>query len=360
MRSTKYFMSYPIPNKLLADGLSYNRNWLTSLDFLKKYVCKSFNDFWSHEGDIFSELSMAEITKAKQNLLILDCSWISFGIEKIYNLIHTDCIKYNVPEKNVVLLTANLNKEHQNYSNWFANSNFKNKIKTFPFPVYIQMAQEINKGVEVSSVKYNKFVTFSRFPREHRNVMNYALLANKYPVDLSQSKIEDSIIQEQCKKFNVRYNDNLLCKDFVIDRNDFDNHEEAILWTESTSNFLSHYKFILVQDTNIEDFGFFITEKVWKSMLYERPIIIWGQPGVNNYLKEMGFKLYDNYFDLTFDNEIDPAKRLHLLLKELNNVSKRMIEKNWHRKDLQTIKFNKEYLLSGKCLKKWVKPLKVI
>ena len=74
----------------------------------------------------------------------------------------------------------------------------------------------------------------------------------------------------------------------------------------------------------------------------------------------MGFKLYDNYFDLTFDKEEDPVKRLHLLLKELDNVTKRMVEKNWHKKDLQTIKFNKEFLLSSECLDKWVKPLKII
>ena len=122
-------MNYPIPNNLLVDGLGYNRTWLTSLDFLKKYVCKSFNDFWSYKGDIFSELSVEEIIKVRQHKLILDCSWISFGIEKIYNLIHNDCITYNVPEKNVVLLTANLNKEQQNYNDWFAKANFKNKIQ---------------------------------------------------------------------------------------------------------------------------------------------------------------------------------------------------------------------------------------
>jgi len=353
-------MNYPIPDTILADGLSYNRDWLDSLEFLKKYVCKSINDFWEHQGDIFCELSSCELKKVKETKLILDCSWISFGIEKMYELIHNDCIKYEVPEVNIVLLTANLNKEYENYNNWFSNSMYKNKIKTFPFPVFIQMAQSINSSVVVSNVKYNKFATFSRFPREHRNVMNYELVSKQYPVDMSQSKINDEIMQQQCKKYNVNYTHNVLDKDFVMDKTDFANHHEAIKWTESSSNFLSDYKFILVQDTSIDDFGFYITEKVWKSMLYERPIIIWGQPGVNHYLKEMGFKLYNKYFDLNFDIEKDHSVRLQLLLKELKNASKKMKQPDWINLDTDTLQYNKEYLLSKKSLDKWIKPLKFI
>ena len=353
-------MNYPIPKKLLADGLSYNRDWLDSLQFLKKYVCKSLNDFWEHKDDMFCELSLDELQQAKQTKLILDCSWISFGIEKLYEIIHKDCIKYNIPESSVVLLTANLNKEYENYSNWFSNSIFKNKIQTFPFPVFIQMAQDINQHVVVSNIIYDKFVTFSRFPRQHRNVMNYILVSQQFPVDISQSKIDDESIQKQCEKFNVKYLDNVLNKDFVIDRKDFANHNEAIKWTESSSNFLSQYKFILVQDTNIEDFGYYITEKVWKSMLYERPIIIWGQPGVNNYLKEMGFKLYDKYFDLTFDFEKDDNIRLNLLIQELKSASEKIKHPNWINLDKDTLIYNKKYLLSKNCLEKWVEPLKII
>jgi len=145
-----------------------------------------------------------------------------------------------------------------------------------------------------------------------------------------------------------------------MDKTDFANHHEAIKWTESSSNFLSDYKFILVQDTSIDDFGFYITEKVWKSMLYERPIIIWGQPGVNHYLKEMGFKLYNKYFDLNFDIEKDHSVRLQLLLKELKNASKKMKQPDWINLDTDTLQYNKEYLLSKKSLDKWIKPLKFI
>ncbi len=353
-------MNYPIPDTILADGLSYNRDWLDSLQFLKKYVCKSLNDFWEHNGDMFCELSSDELKKAKETKLILDCSWISFGIEKLYEIIHNDCIKYEVPESNVILLTANLNKEYENYTNWFDSNLYKNKIKTYPFPVFIQMAQSINSSVVVSKIKYDKFATFSRFPREYRNVMNYELVSRQLPVDLSQSKIDDITMQEQCKKYKIDYTHNVLNKDFVMDRKDFTNHSQAIKWTESSSNFLSEYKFILVQDTSIDDFGFYITEKVWKSMLYERPIIIWGQPGVNHYLKEMGFKLYDKYFDLTFDIEKDHSVRLQLLLKEITNACERMKQNNWIDLDVDTLRYNKEYLLSKKSLYKWIEPLKVI
>jgi hypothetical protein len=95
-------------------------------------------------------------------------------------------------------------------------------------------------------------------------------------------------------------------------------------------------------------------------MLYERPIIIWGQPGVNNYLKEMGFKLYDKYFDLTFDFEKDDNIRLNLLIQELKSASEKIKHPNWINLDKDTLIYNKKYLLSKNCLEKWVEPLKII
>ena len=350
---------YEIPNNLLTDGLCYGRKWFTTLDFFEKFLCKSVNDYFEWEGDIFSELTEEELNFVKKDKIVLDSSWNSYNMQKLYFLIHESCIKNNIPEQNIILLTANLSREYEVYANWFSSSNYKTRINTFPFPIFLSMSQNINNDVVLDSVKYDKFVTFSRNPRNHRNVMNYKLLTENLPVDLSQSAVDDSVLQEHCKDFNVDFtHKNLFEKNISIDRNDYDN--SPVKWTESHSNFLAHYKFVLAQDTVLGDYGFYMTEKVWKGILYERPIIIWGQTGANHYLKEMGFKLYDKFFDLSFDFEKDNAKRLSMLVEELKAASVRMLDKDWLDRDKETLEYNRNYLLSQDCLKEWLTPLKAI
>ena len=46
--------------------------------------------------------------------------------------------------------------------------------------------------------------------------MNYELVSRQLPVDLSQSKIDDITMQEQCKKYKIDYTHNVLNKDFVM------------------------------------------------------------------------------------------------------------------------------------------------
>ena len=74
----------------------------------------------------------------------------------------------------------------------------------------------------------------------------------------------------------------------------------------------------------------------------------------------MGFKLYNKYFDLQFDIEKDHSVRLQLLLKEITSACERMKQNNWIELDVDTLRYNKEYLLSKKSLYKWIEPLKFI
>ena len=85
----------------------------------------------------------------------------------------------------------------------------------------------------------------------------------------------------------------------------------------------------------------FFTEKTVKPLLYEKPFVILGPPGMNATLKKWGFKLYDEIFDYEFDNISDYRVRaLHIAQQladwqqELNkqpqrvyDLKKRMVQK---------------------------------
>lgn len=64
----------------------------------------------------------------------------------------------------------------------------------------------------------------------------------------------------------------------------------------------------------------FITEKTIIPTLLKKPYIVLGSQGYNSKLIELGFKLYDEIFDYSFDIESDIFKRTELFVKNINKT----------------------------------------
>ena len=95
----------------------------------------------------------------------------------------------------------------------------------------------------------------------------------------------------------------------------------------------------LVSESN--DRAVFITEKTAKPLSTSKPFVIWGAPGTNLYLEKMGFQLYDELFDYSFDNIQDNADRASELARQLAELAKRfdtpqkrqaIMDQLWHKR----------------------------
>jgi len=352
---------------LLVDGMNYNKPWGVEYNFSKEIVTKSVNPHWDIISGaqslihmpIFDSLTADELQRAKDHFIVLDYTWESFDIGHLYYSIHMDCIKYDIPEPNVILLTANLDREISTYNNWFLTTDFKNKIATFPVATFVEINHMFKDRIGTDPDKVVPgFITFSRNPRAHRNAMNYLIIENDLNAAISQSIVEPHVLKDHLTRFNIECkSDSVFLKNYEIDRTDFDT-DMPVQWTEDICTSAINYSFILVQDTILDDIGFYITEKTFKYLLFNRPIIIWGQPGVNHYLKDLGFKLYDNYFDLSFDFIKNDADRLHGLLNELKRVNSLLQSiddpYSWIYKDKNTLQLNKQTSLDRSVNAKFV------
>lgn len=343
---------------LLANGLNYNKSWGIDYKFDQSVVTKSVNPHWHlilHATEplhmpIFETLTDAELDAARSSFLILDYTWESFDIGHLYYSIHMDCIKYNIPEPNVILLTANLDREQYIYDDWYRASNFKCRIATFPAVTFVELNHVFVNVIPADPIDVrSSFITFAKNPRPHRTAMNYLILENKLNAVMSQSVVQPDILRTQLSQFNIDCkNDNVFIKSYEIDRTDFDT-DMPVQWTEDICKDAISHSFVLVQETILDDIGFYITEKTFKYMLFNRPLIIWGQPGVNHYLKDLGFNLYNNYFDLSFDFIKDDTQRLHSLVKELKRVNDILAAManpyDWIYTDVDTLQKNKAITL---------------
>lgn len=61
----------------------------------------------------------------------------------------------------------------------------------------------------------------------------------------------------------------------------------------------------------------FYTEKTFVPIFHKRPFVIYGAPYANTYLEKLGFKIFDNLIDYSFDNILDDSKRCQAYFKEV-------------------------------------------
>jgi hypothetical protein len=65
---------------------------------------------------------------------------------------------------------------------------------------------------------------------------------------------------------------------------------------------------------------FVLSEKTAIPLLYKKPFIVYGCAGFHKILEEMGFHLYTEIFDYSFDQIVDPLERAELVTQNINKV----------------------------------------
>lgn len=91
--------------------------------------------------------------------------------------------------------------------------------------------------------------------------------------------------------------------------------------------------FSLVSESSIS--RIFITEKTAIPLIMGQPFIVQGAPGFHSYLKDLGFELYTELFDYSFDRQLDYKKRTEAILENINSLK----DKDW--KSLYSLVYKK-------------------
>jgi hypothetical protein len=91
-------------------------------------------------------------------------------------------------------------------------------------------------------------------------------------------------------------------------------------------------KYSLVSETNDTNDEVFMTEKIWKPIIAQQVFVVHGNYLYLQKLREMGFKTFSNYFDESYDLEIDADKRIDKIV----NTCQDLLTKNWQDIYLQT------------------------
>ena len=89
----------------------------------------------------------------------------------------------------------------------------------------------------------------------------------------------------------------------------------------------------------------FISEKTWKPILNGHPFMLVSNPGHLNYLKELGFKTFNKWFDESYDSCEDLLERIKIILSNIEKYKSCTIPELKHiRNDMRNVtEYNYEH-----------------
>lgn len=315
--------------------------------------------------DIFQYFP-SEFLKRLQNdniILIFDYTFEGFSEKQspIIQILENNCQLYNIDPKKIFYCSGNLR-------------DVSSKINAIP--MYLLDNQAHFHGTHRVKVQTNCihtakwhcndkltdkiFLSLSRRNRSHR-VMAHAMLfysdIYKYGI-ISQdilNPIERTFSDDTVDSMGLNHK---LIKRFskslplIADKNEF--HKNVPF--DPLFKLHASTLFSIVNETLIDDYNgtsLFYSEKILKPIISFQPMIIYGQVGINHNLIELGFKTYEDYFDLSFDFEADPIIRYKKLLLSITDLVIRLSamtreEKiNWRFQHEKILDYNYQVFLKG-------------
>ena len=273
---------------------------------------------------------------------MLSESWGLFNLEPnrifrnsaYFNIIN-QLEKNNIKEEDVVWLTCNKHISQ--------DPRIKAEFIHFDFFLEQQKVFE-NKFLPLTKIKHRYLSMAQGVPRHHRYAMTYQLYKNNL---LEHGAVSCSAYE------NFHYNTRPGTTDEYINRLEnyneqtfekFKNLLPLTIDSKSTqievpdwgsdldpinlhqngrdeSHLFKNVFLNVVNETHQPDDTVFITEKTYRSINHCRPFVINGDNGSLRYLKDMGFKTFNKFWDESYDDEISDHARIVKIIDVVKEIT---------------------------------------
>jgi hypothetical protein len=300
------------------DEFEYTRDLLNRIDISSQFIFMVDTNWIPQLGFPYSFLQKYQL-HAQKNNLTFKVLFLNLGEGVYYENFKSHIaqlkLKYNVPNENIIIFSLAI------------------PYKTYPVKHAITYRATCREDILPSSradiIPTHHFVSLSRVPRKQRILANVEILQrglNQYG-NMSICSMVQSIDNDRIKTFTNIIPEELRDK-FPTYLDGPTDESSKLDWFYTVDPRITHAAIHVVMETSYEypdPWGTQIAMISEKSM---KPLA-WGQlplfvcyGGQVNKLRELGFDLFDDFVDHSYDNELDPDKRIISVVNELERLCK--------------------------------------
>jgi|APGre2960657404_1045060.scaffolds.fasta_scaffold00701_13 hypothetical protein len=336
-----YFWT-PNGKTMLTNYFSDIDHTINYINLLLSYPVPSYDNV-----DLFEFFDNESLNRLRNDktILVFDATFEGFSpdVTPIAKALHRSCTVHNINPKKVFYFTGNL---------------IDDSAEINIIPIFVLDSEITWKNYKTGGLKkvkascyknYEKIIlSLSRRNRSHRVLANCMLFTSplgKHSI-ISQDIFNYKISENYLKKMEVtdhqfeNFKNNL---PLIADENQFEVNDPFNALPEL------HVRtaFSIVNETLVDNFNnttLFFSEKFLKPIINFQPMLIYGHQGINKKLSLLGFKNYESYFNLDFDDEPDDIIRYKKLLESATEVVNKL--KTLPREDQIKWRFSNRKLLS--------------
>lgn len=289
-------------------------------------------------ADILSKI------KNKEIFLVLDNGLEPF-LKSADGIYHNLILNGKIPARQIIFMSSvptmyqhvkflseQLNQEEINVE-WYS---------MFEYQLWDVITNQLKTPLETLQIKRyeKKFINFNRRWRLHRPLMlillNDKKLLNDGYISFGKSDFVNDTWESRWNELLRYYTNNKLILDILDNNKEVKNFPLMYLdtddlvtnraeQTDSTNSYYLNSYFSLVNETTFHtkagyDSVPFFSEKIFKCIAMKHPFIIVTVPNSLKYLKELGYKTFDNIIDESYDQEIDDALRAIKIANEVERL----------------------------------------
>lgn len=189
---------------------------------------------------------------------------------------------------------------------------------------------DVNYTIPYESEIYNKrekyYLCMNRnSERLHRTYLVSDLIRNDLFDKGLISLYQSDAVDKKCKTNKILKETIFDNYPFVIDYDDKDFVANMHNYFNTKDSWMNSY-FSIVNETTVSNRHIFITEKCVRPMIYLHPFMVYGNPFLLNHLKELGFKTFPEFFDESYDEQIDKVKRRKLIVDNVKKLCDKSLD----------------------------------
>lgn len=261
--------------------------------------------------------------------------------------------KYDLSKHDVIVLTNNLKYKYtkpvkSNFTttvfNYFLVNPWFTKEDFLSNTISAQSGIRLRENLEYLSTykKPKKFLSLNRRPRVHRiilftEIMKDPILKENSVISLGSRDLE-FISQAGFGSAWADWYECFISEDYKHDKysgidflKNYDSSQDAFVDSNLEYNLAFNFNETLhlntfvniLTETLFENETVFLSEKIFKPILGCQPFIVFGNPGTIQELKNMGFKTFEDFWDESYDSELDFSKRLEKIITILKGLAEK-------------------------------------